>query len=338
MKILSRLQKLLHARPSVFGCDISDHSIRVALLKEEGDALTLSSFGTRSLPEGVIANGSITDMRRAAEGLRAAVSEVKGERMRTSFVVASLPDPQVFLRIVQLPKLNRGEVIEAIRWEIEANVPLALDELYYDWEETESTLQQDHLDILVAAAPRALVDSYETLFKQSGLKPLAFDFDVIAAARSVIPPSENTGVLLLIDFANDRTTFTVYAGGLVRFTASVPIAAKTLMPDSVKPVAKTVAGYVKQYIEFFLTHSVHAHLLSPNIRKVYVLGDAAANFPGLLSALAVETGLPVFLANPWVNILRPPLHEVPLLPYKDSIGYAVALGLALRGIHEPSLS
>ncbi len=332
MKILSHLEKLFKVRPLVFGCDVSDHSIRLAHLREERGSLTLAGFASVPLSEGAVVNGTIIDMPKTLGALQEALKTAKGEGIRTKYVMASLPEPQSFIRIVQLPKMAYGEIVQAIIWEIEANIPLPLAEVYYDWEVAGQSTE-DHLDILVAAAPKVLVDSYVALFGQADLKPIGLEIDALSAARSIIPAKAGEETTLIIDVAYHRTTFIIHAASLVRFTASVPIAGKDIMSASLRTTAKTLAGYIRQYIDFFQTHSAHAHVSRVEVKQVLACGDAAQT-PGFISALAQEAGLPVALANPWVNILRPPLREVPMLSYKDSLGYTTVLGLALRGHQE----
>ena len=41
--------------------------------------------------------------------------------------------------------------------------------------------------------------------------------------------------------------------------------------------------------------------------------------------------MPVVCGNPWVNILKSSLKEIPELSYEESLAYATVLGLASRG-------
>ncbi|MDO8557943.1 MAG: pilus assembly protein PilM [bacterium] len=332
MAILNHFEKLFKVRPSAFGCDISDHSIRLAYLKEERGSLTLAGFSAVTLQEGAVVNGTITDVPKTIAALQEALTTAKGGSIRTKYVMASLPEPQSFIRIVQLPKMASEEITQAIIWEIEANIPLPLAEVYYDWEIARHS-GDDHLDILVAASPKVLVDSYAALFEKVGLKPVAFEVDALSSARSIVPPTGGEEILLIIDVAHHRTTFIIYAGSMVRFTASVSIAGKDITSSSMGVTIKALAGYARQYIDFFQTHSAHAHQLHVEVKQILVCGDFVQT-PGFTAALAQEAEIAVLLANPWVNILRPPLREVPMLPFKDSLGYTTALGLALRGYHE----
>lgn len=335
MRIVHGLKKLFHVNPSAFGCDITDHSIRVAELKRVGSTLTLKSFGFHVLPEGTVVNGELRDAPGLAQHLRQALTELKGEKLRTPYVIASLPDPQCFLRIVQLPKLSSEEVPQALMAEIEANIPLALSDVYYAWDIANPATDKDHLDIMVAAAPKALVDQYVSAFVEAGFKPMAFEIDALATVRSVISQQAagESRPLLLIDIAYNRATFLIYANGMVRFTASVPHNAKADSDVNTKVFAQTLALQARSYMDFFATHATHTHLPFADVRRAVICGD---DFYGsdLAAVLTVALGIPVELANPWVNILTPPLREVPLLPYKESLGYTAALGLALRAHQE----
>ncbi|MDP3963904.1 MAG: pilus assembly protein PilM [bacterium] len=334
MRLLNGIKKLLHARSTAFGCDISDHSIRFAALGQEGDHLTLKSFGMHMLPEGVIVNGEVRDAMGLVQHLREASAALKGQRLHTPFVVASLPDPQCFLRIVQLPKISDEEIPKALMAEIEANIPLSLSDVYYEWESAPAAGDQDHLDVLVAVAPKVLVDQYVLAYDAAGLKPVAFEVDALSAARSTIPfQDHHERPLMLIDVAFHRATFLIFANGMVRFTASIPLKAVNATEAEIKELVKLLAAQVRPYMEFFSTHATHTHLPFTEIQQILISGD---DFHGssLATGLSVALGIPVQLANPWVNILKPPLQEVPMLPYKESLGYATVLGLALRAHHE----
>jgi len=134
MSVVGAFKKIFHVTPTAFGCEISDHSIRLAYLKPEQGSLTLASYAVEPLPPHAVENGEIRDEAKVLEALQRALNGAKGEKIRTKYVVASLPDPQCFIRIVQLPKLSREEIARALPLEIEANIPLQLADVYYDWE------------------------------------------------------------------------------------------------------------------------------------------------------------------------------------------------------------
>ncbi|MFH1030596.1 MAG: pilus assembly protein PilM [bacterium] len=92
---------------------------------------------------------------------------------------------------------------------------------------------------------------------------------------------------------------------------------------------------IKKYLNYYQTHSFHEHLSpeSKEIKKI-LLSGGGANLKGLASFLSSELRIPVDLANPWANILPKGKKEVPDLPFENSLSFATALGLALRGVKD----
>ena len=63
-----------------------------------------------------------------------------------------------------------------------------------------------------------------------------------------------------------------------------------------------------------------------------VLSGGGANLRGFSRFLSEKLEREVLLGNPWVNILGTSLQELPPLSFGESLKYAAALGLALRGV------
>ena len=96
-------------------------------------------------------------------------------------------------------------------------------------------------------------------------------------------------------------------------------------------IAPSVADFkeqIQQYIEFYYKSSSHAHGSDAQFGKILLVGGGA-RIRGFDKYLAVSLNLPVEIANPWINILKPPLRETPELPFEESTRYATALGLGL---------
>ena len=103
--------------------------------------------------------------------------------------------------------------------------------------------------------------------------------------------------------------------------------------EAVIPVLNDFKQQIQSYIEFYSTSfdSGHAHESAPQIGKIILCGGGT-RIRGLEKHLTLSLGLPVELANPWVNILTSTPKELPELPFIESVRYATALGLALGSI------
>ncbi|WP_446893565.1 type IV pilus biogenesis protein PilM, partial [Acinetobacter sp. NS4_7] len=77
-------------------------------------------------------------------------------------VASALPVAKVFTRVIELPPMNPADLGAAVRLEAEQYIPVPLPDLYIDYEIIES--KADQIQVLMVAAPRAIVDSYLKLF------------------------------------------------------------------------------------------------------------------------------------------------------------------------------
>ena len=142
--------------PEAFGLDVSDRSFKIAKLKKTRNGYQLSSFGEFPLPEGLIAQGEIQNEDEVARLLKEAVRSLK---LQTPFVVSSLPEEKAFLQVLQLPKMKEAEVKQAVLFEAENYIPYSIDTVYLDSMYVPPLKNSlDHMDVLLAALPKSVVD------------------------------------------------------------------------------------------------------------------------------------------------------------------------------------
>ncbi|TSC98173.1 MAG: hypothetical protein Greene101447_136 [Parcubacteria group bacterium Greene1014_47] len=103
--------------------------------------------------------------------------------------------------------------------------------------------------------------------------------------------------------------------------------------ESLVPSLVDLVEQVKKYMEYYASHATHQHLLKEErtIQKVLLTGGGA-NLPGLLEFLESELNTKASIGDAWVNIASKPFGKLPSLPFEESLRYATALGLALRGL------
>ena len=317
--------EFLSLKPKSFGLDISDLSLRIAKLEKKGRFLSLASWGEMKIKPGLIEEGEVKDEDKLAEDIKKALNEVKGEKLKTKNVIASLPEEKAFLQVIQMPRMEKEELKTALPFEAENYVPLPIEKVYLDFQIVPPVQDHlDHLDVLIAALPKKTVDSYLSCLKKAGLLPQALEIESQSISRALIKNGISPFPISIIDFGKSRTSFIISSGYSLRFTTSIITSSRT---ELVKEI--------KKYITYYHSHSSHEHL-PPNGKEIneILLCGRGANLLGLTGFLSSELQIPVKLGNPWINILPEPLKEVPGLPFKESLGYTTVLGLALRGIEK----
>jgi type IV pilus assembly protein PilM len=351
-------------KQDAFGIDLSDFSVKLAKLKKDGEEIILDNYCRCEIPRGLIESGEIKEEGALADLIKKIFSTNEGKTFKTRNCIASLPETEAFIQLLKLPKMKEEEIAEAIKWEIENNIPLSINEVYFDWQVIPPIKKDlEHTHVLVAAISKKQVDPYLSVFKKAGLKPLVFEVESIATARSLIKEEIFSDPVMIVDFGAKRTSFIIFSGWAVQFTASSSVSNFSLIGDiarslniseekarklkieigldriledgrvfeALKPGLEELAGKIKNYMDFYRTHGLPDHSEAMNVSKIILCGGGA-NLAGLTAFLENELTVRVELGNPWINILKGSPGKIPSLPYEQSISYATVLGLALRGL------
>ena len=351
---------------SAFGLDISDLSLKIAYLKHQRKGFQLHSFGSFPIAPGVVQRGEVKERDILVQTIQEAVKSL-GAQLPTKQVVASLPEEQAFLQVMQLPRMKQEELEHAVRFEAENHVPHAIEKVYLDFQVVQPFHNHlDHTDILLAALPRTMVDPYLEVLELAGLVPKVLEIESLAISRALVSKETAAMPLLLVDFGATRTSFMVFSGYSLRFTASIPVSSRQLTEsiaqnlkvkkeeaeklkihfgldrqddakgkavfEALQSPLSDLVEQIQLHLTYYESHTAHQHLGSNQQRiKRIILSGGGSNLRGFTRFLSKELEREVILGNPWVNILETSLRELSPLPFGESLKYTAALGLALRG-------
>ena len=331
--------------------DISDQSIKYGELHSSATGLSLGRYGQAKIPPGVIVSGKIENEDRLVEVLK--TLRIKEE---LHFVRVALPEEQMYLFTLSLPKVEGGDVRETILLSIEEHIPLSAGDTLFDYEvlsETDTTAL-----VQVAAIAALTIESYLSVFDRAGLVPVSFELETQAIARAVIPKDDNT-TMMIVDFGETRTGISIASGGKVLFTSTLDMGGKILTDMIAKNFSISFEEAEKMKLSYNLSSSHPANDIFPAIisgisvlrdeiskHMIYwgthedemkrkrdpiskiVLCGGDSNLYGLADYFSVSMKIKVEHANTWVNI-SDMKNGVPDMPYEESLSYVTMLGLAL---------
>lgn len=352
--------KLLNLNPESFGLDINDSSLKIVKARRKFGLLRPVSFGERKLNPGIIVEGLIKDEDALAKEIKELANSTKGERLGTKYAVVSLPEEKSFFQVIQMPRMEKEELKSAIVFEAENYIPMPADRMYLDFCIVDPIVDHlDHLDVLIVATEKAMVDSYVSCVKKAGFLPVAFESEAQSVVRSLIKDETSPIPVAIADLGGDRTDLIVFAGRSIRFTCSIPISSKQITDEIAKQAGiatdqaekiKTQQGIsgqaekpvtqvleklseeIKKYLDFYLTHDSHTHLHLPKdagVEKV-ILSGGGAGLKGVDEFLKQKLGIPVEFGNPLINF-SPKLKHIGLPELEARpLAFATAIGLALR--------
>lgn len=352
-------RNLFRLTPRPFGLDLSDLSLKAVFLDEEGRRDKIVSYGAVNLPFESVSDGKILKEDAVIAGVKTLLKTAGPGKIHSRRVFCSLPETKAFLRIVSLPTMNTSEVSEAIKWEIEANIPLTLDQVYYDYQVLDKNITREpgKMSVLVVAVARSVVDQFVGALEAAGLEVVGFETESIAQARILLPEEGSDVTTLIIDIGDRRTSFLIALGNIPVFTSSIPLSSQ-MVTDSiakgmkvsfeeaerikiaegigsqtkgdplfrmVEPVLSSLTAEMERSVDFYLNTLRY----SSAVDKVVLCGGGS-NMRGILPYLAKKLNKPVEFGNPWVNLRIG--KSIPVINKKQSVQYSTALGLALRGI------
>ena len=344
-----------------FGLDISDKFLRIIKLTKKRDNLALESFGKTKIPMGIIEKGEIKKPKKLAIIIRQALEEVNGKKIKTKYVTLSLPEGKSFLDVFKIPILEKEEIEETIKFEIENYIPLEIEQVYFDFEKIKTKdNQKRYQEVLVAATPKKIVDPYLETLKQAGLRPLALEIESLSTVRALIKKNAELDPLLIVNIGEDKTSFIIFFGRSLRFTSTIPISSQILTMaiskslkikldeaellkskegligkksvfDAMIPCLTDLTDQIKNHLGYYRSRNIGGKGAKPpkKLEKILICGSGA-NLKGLVNFLSSNLKIEVEIGNPWINILKEEVKEVPKLSFKKSLGYTTALGLALK--------
>jgi type IV pilus assembly protein PilM len=270
-------------------------------------------------------------------------------------VVASIPETQSFMRVIEIPVMAESEIGEAVQWEVSQHIPFGLENVYIDWQPLLKghTPSRGRQEVLVGAAQRKVVDPLLATLQALSVDSAAFELESQAIVRALVSPelAEQQG-LLVVDLGAVATNIVIHDHGTMRFTASLQKGAMNLISVLSRPEQESVTGAphelegqqlalaeklvaaeeetvmeIKGIVEFY--NSIDAQ---HEVREI-VLTGGGANLPGLDQAfLRYFDNVRVQRGNPWVNVRGHSRQVLPPLTVYESVHFSTALGLALRPV------
>lgn len=336
----------------VYAFDLSDLSYKYLRLTETKKGILVDDFGEGDIPPGIIEHGEI----KKQDVLQAFLKDLLSKK-NIRFVALSLPEEKGFVRNIKLVGLkDEKEIGGALRLQIEEHVPLPPDEVVFDF--SVASKEKDYYDVVLSAFPKQFIDFYADTFFEVGAIPVVMESEMSASLKAIIK-KDFLGTAMLIDWGKTRTSFAIVENGALRFASSISIGGqdinetlkKNLGIDFAKaeelkkkygltnsgseggavfqalvPMVTAIGEEAEKYVSFWQTHSEK----KKSVSQIFLSGGDA-NLKGLKEYLELELGVPVQMANPWVNV-HFPKYYLPELGRSDSIRYSAAVGLALSAL------
>ncbi len=180
----SALQRLLNPRPNAIGVEIGTSAIKVVVLKA-GSPPVLQHAVTTPTPIGSMRDGLVVEPQAVATELKNLLAQ---HRITTRQAVTAVPNQSAVTRNIMVPRMERKDLQEAIKWEAERYIPYPIDEVALDFDllDDPSTIPEDgQMEVVIAAAPTEAVARIIEVLQLAGLEPVVIDLKSFAVLRAL---------------------------------------------------------------------------------------------------------------------------------------------------------
>jgi Tfp pilus assembly PilM family ATPase len=279
----------------VLGLHITEDFVRYVCVKKSKKRNKLLSFGEERVPD--------LEPRNA---LLHTLTNIKN-KTKIKDVVASLPEDIARFEIVAISKKVRGDLLlENIKFHLTEEEKFSFGEEVLFFEKVEVVGERAYFKVLISSTQNVVF--FKTVFKNAGLNLVKFASHKDALLASTIKPSLLVPALVL-NMEEGFTNVAIY----YPFEDFEEITLRIEGANIPEALSEIYRNFYKQNGE--------------KIGYVFASGSFAANNT-FLNYLSHETRLPVDVANPLINYYFDS-NEIPPITKKESLLYAVALGLGV---------
>lgn len=338
-----------------FGVDFSGSYLRMLKIKFNNKDCDVLGWVEKRMPKGIIEENKIIKKEEFRDIFKETLDNAKGD-LSGSKVMISIPEEKVFTSVVEIPLIKKeASLEETVKWETESNIPVAIEDIYYDWQIIAQN--EEKMEILIMAADKDTIDNYLEVFDDLGFKVVALEPESLSITRSLITEEEKKKYDLLINIGTGSSNFVICRGKVPLFTSISSISGRMLTEVIVKelgisfdkaerykikkgldcsssddsknifdPVLKMLMEEINKTVEF-LGDNPFLNEKENKIDKIILCGGGS-NLKGLESYLTVKLKQPVSQSNPWVNLNFN--KKIPPISKDKSQSFVSVIGLVLK--------
>ena len=359
------------AETSILGIDIGAASAKIVQLRTSRGAAILETYGEIALgPYGGQAIGKAVKL--TPEKIAEALIDVMREANVTARVGGlSIPFSSSLVSVIDVPHVQPEQLKRMIPIEARKYIPIPVSEVKLDWfiiphEEGESSafdrieketpMQAKGQEVLLVAIHNEVLQNYQTVATNAGLKIEFYEIEIFSAVRSSV--GHGLAPVLVVDFGAATTKIYVVERGIVRLSHLLSLGGQHMTEalarslgwefdkaervkrerglvnsnayspdenDKIKTALLSTLSRVFSEVNRVLLS--YGQRYNKNVSHV-VLTGGGASLPGISEVAHENLSAEVEIANPFAHAEAPAFLEDVLRQIGP--GFAVAVGVALR--------
>lgn len=342
-----------------FGLDVGTSSLKLVQLSSEGNTIKLETVAQAPAASEINLTQINTDLTPLSDSIK---NLVKLSHVTTKYVCISLPESQIYTRIINMPVMSDVELNQAIKFQIEQYVPLPADEMTEKHsvisrpEIGKASQNKTEMEVLLVATPNFLVERYVQMMEKSGLEVVAIDTEILASSRALVGANVHSPTTLLVNMGSKGTDFAVVKHGDLLSTRSIGTGGMAIaravaselnldivqaeeykknygldssqLSGSVVKAVSPMMDLIVTEIKRILGNVETSHPEDP-VKRIVLCGGTAL-LPGVVGYLAAQFNIEVEVGNPFADIKKTE-EQIKIIGESGAV-YSNAVGLALKQI------
>ncbi len=336
-----------------FGLDIGTTLIKVVWLGKAKENLILRSCLSSPTPPRGMWSESPFDQEQMAQAIQKLIIDAG---ITTNYAHIALSDDQVYIKVLDIPKLSDKELENAVYWEAEQYIPAPLSTItlaHQILRRPESNEEAAKMQVLLVGAPTHLIQKYQHVLELAGVSLLSIETEMISVVRAIgVTNTSPTALILTIGALS--TSLSITQKGIIVFTYSIPVGGVAMnraiatdfaftidqaeqykrtygisdqnlgakIGKAIEPILKSILSEVKKAITFYNEKYKNDLPISQ-----ILLAGGTAKLPGIDLFFVQNVDVETIVVNPWK--VRA-IGNVPKDLENESPIYTVATGLALK--------
>lgn len=341
-------------KKDLIGVDIGSTSIKLVKLKGGKGSYELEHVGIAPLPPEAIVDNSLMGTSAVVDALKSLFDGLGIKNLKDT--ASSVSGNSVIIRKIALSAMSPEALEEEIQWEAEQYIPFDINDVNIDFQ----MLEPDENDpsrmfVLLVASKKDIINDYQSVFAEAGLKLVLVDVDVFAIQNTfeMNYDLDPEAIYALVNIGASMMNINVVKDGYSLFTRDVQVGGGLYTEDlqkklavssdeaekikvsadlnspadileSIARVNDTLSLEIRRSLDFY-----NSNALEGKITKVFLSGGGSKTL-NLIKTVTERLNLPVEVINPFERIKYDAKKFEKEFLVEIAPIMAVAVGLAAR--------
>lgn len=212
------------------GLDIGSGFVKVVEVDHSGDQPEVVRLAMRPLLPDAIVEGEIMDYGLVSDSVMGLFQDLG---MKNPAVVTAIGGHDVIIKKIEMDRMKESDAREVIRWEAEQHVPFDIKSVELDFQILDPDGEGRHMEVLLVAAKRELVDNKVGLLQDAGVNPVIIDVDAFALHNAFEHnyPDDREGIIALVNIGHETTNVNILEDGVPILTRDIPFGSRKIRED-----------------------------------------------------------------------------------------------------------